>query len=547
MKSHEPKLLDVRTPFRPASRPRGPECPFQFSRQAPLENLVDTPSEQAYTTCAVKGYLQTFEYDVFLSYGWSGNLSPNEGDRAWVAQLHERLMEPLRTQLGRSPSVFIDRDATQAGYLSDRLAQALDSSALLLFVVSPGSCRPDSWCHKEAARFWDRGARPLVSDSRMILAPEDRTFKIVMSPVPSQSELPFMSPITGRTFYESLPIGTDGPIAKPADWSKLSSVVESEFLRLANDISTHLKSAKLMEERAAAASGKRVFLGACSSDLNRERFRRLRRELLLEGHTVTSASPIIMETETEFQLRTEDAMRHAQLAVFAIGAPSTAPSGWRANHTALQLETAFGISDSNPEFSVYAWEDPVTLLRDPQCLDRIKPNRKDQHIVGGKAFEYLESNVMAILQIAAEPVVAQGNGSKTICIEYREEDGKVAAQIRDALRLRNIQVQFAIPTPAKGTLLNRIIKKNQARYYPNADGLAIFFGEGDYEWVSDVCFAMKDFVQSGKGVIMLGPPQNKPAGKDLYDQPGFRSLKCFDLSFGKEFESWIGQLGPTGK
>jgi hypothetical protein len=71
----------------------------------------------------------------------------------------------MRTLLGESARIFIDRDASQAGYLSDRLAAAVDSSSLMLFVVSPGSCRPGSWCHREAARFWDRGARPLISDA----------------------------------------------------------------------------------------------------------------------------------------------------------------------------------------------------------------------------------------------------------------------------------------------------------------------------------------------------------------------------------------------
>jgi hypothetical protein len=493
------------------------------------------------------GYLQSFDYDVFLSYGWAGNLLPEMGDRGWVAQLFEHLNGRLRTLLGKSPSIFIDRDATHAGYLSDRLAQALDSSALLVFVVSPGSCRPDSWCHKEVARFWDRGARPLISGAHLILAPEDRIFKIVMSPVPQEAEPPILIPITGRNFYDLPQVGSGHPIAKPTDWSELSPAVEAELLRLTDDVVSHLKLAKQMEERSAAASGKRVFLGACSTDLNRERFRRLRRELLLEGHTVTSASPIPEETEADFLLRTEDAIHQAHIAIFAIGEASQTPSGWRANHTALQLETAFGVSEANLEFSVYAWEDPTAVSRDQQCLERVKPNRKDQHIGGGKAFEYLESNVRARLKVAPEPVVAERKENKTICIEYREEDGELAALVSDALRKRKIQVQPAIPTPAKGTLINRIIKKNQTRYYPTADGLVVFFGEGDYEWVSDVCFAMKDFVRPGAGVIMLGPPPNSPPGKAQYDQPRFQSMKCFEPPFSKEFESWIEQLEPGKK
>lgn len=70
----------------------------------------------------------------------------------------------------------------------------------------------------------------------------------------------------------------------------------------------------------------------------------------------------------------------------------------------------------------------------------------------------------------------------------------------------------------------------------------VFFGEGDYEWVSDVCFAMKDYMRPGTGVIMLGPPRDKPPGKDRYDQPGFQSMKCFEAPFGQEFEAWIEQL-----
>jgi hypothetical protein len=490
----------------------------------------------------MKGYLQSFDYDIFLSYGWSGNLLPNEGDRGWVAQLFEQLNVRLRTPLGESARIFIDRDATQAGYLNDRLAQALDSSALLLFVVSPGSCRRDSWCQKEVARFYDRSARPMVPHSRLVVTPEDRIFKIVMSPVPKDSQPTILQGSTGRNFYDSLPIRSDGMVTKPADWGKLSPAVEAEFLNLTQDLVNGLESARQMEESPAAPGGKRVFLGACSTDLNRGRFRRLRRELLLEGHTVTSASPIPEETEADFVLRTEDAMRHASIAVFAISEASQAPLGWRANHTAVQLETAFQISKGNVEFSVFAWDDPTTENRDQQLMERIKPNRKDQHIGGGKAFEYLESNIVARLKIPPEPGMTERNGNKTICIEYREEDVNLAAQVRDALRQRNIQVQFAIPTPKKGALTNSIIKKNQVRYYSNADGLVVFFGEGNYEWVSDVCFAMKPFVRPGAGVIMLGPPRDKPPGKDQYDQLGFRSMKCFDPPFGNEFESWIEQL-----
>ncbi len=491
------------------------------------------------------GYLKSFDYDVFISYGWSGNLLPEEGDRGWVAQFFDHLTERLRTLLGESASIFLDRNVTQAGYLSDRLAAALDSSALLVFVVSPGSCRPDSWCHKEATRFWDHGARPLISATGSAIAPEDRIFKIALSPVAREAEPGILSEATERIFYDSEP-GTGGPIVTPADWTQLSKAVERECAALVRDIADQLKALRGAEARPPSP-GNHVFLGACSTDLNRGRFRRLRRELLLEGHTVVSATPVPLESESDFLLRSEDAMRKNRIAVFAISDAAPVPRGWRANHIAEQVELAFGLSEVNPDFSVFAWEDPKAVSLDRASQEQIKPNRKDQHIQG-KAFEYLQSNVTARLRLAPEPTISGKDGdTKRICIEYREEDGALAAQVSDALRRQHIEVQMAIPTPAKGTLINRIIKKNQLRYYPGADGLVIFFGEGDYEWVSDVCFAMKDFVRPGKGVIVLGPPKDKPSGKEQYLQPGFKSMPCFEAPFDAEFETWIKELRSGDK
>jgi len=39
----------------------------------------------------------------FISYGWSGNLRPDEGDRGWAAELRNRLILALRTEFGSSP------------------------------------------------------------------------------------------------------------------------------------------------------------------------------------------------------------------------------------------------------------------------------------------------------------------------------------------------------------------------------------------------------------------------------------------------------------
>ena len=94
-------------------------------------------------------FLGSFEYDIFLSYGWAGNRTPEEGDRAWIRAFKDLLVERLRTQLGRAPTIFLDSQAERSGALGEALESAVESSAFLLFAMSPGSCRPDSWCQAD--------------------------------------------------------------------------------------------------------------------------------------------------------------------------------------------------------------------------------------------------------------------------------------------------------------------------------------------------------------------------------------------------------------
>ena len=56
-----------------------------------------------------------FEWDIFLSYGWSDNAA-DEGDRAWVAELLERLSVALRTPTSRgrlSSEVILGLDSVE--------------------------------------------------------------------------------------------------------------------------------------------------------------------------------------------------------------------------------------------------------------------------------------------------------------------------------------------------------------------------------------------------------------------------------------------------
>ena len=116
-----------------------------------------------------------FEHDIFISYGWSGN-AIDEGDRAWVAELKNRLRVALRSSLGRDPAIFVELDASRTG----SFVPTLERTRLFLFVVTPGSCR-SKWCQWEILRFFDRGLS--VATSNQVLLPEDRVLGFTLYPM----------------------------------------------------------------------------------------------------------------------------------------------------------------------------------------------------------------------------------------------------------------------------------------------------------------------------------------------------------------------------
>src|SRR5579863_9324471 len=91
-------------------------------------------------------FLEGFEFDLFTSYGWAGAEKANEGDRGWVNLFQEKLGLEMRARLGGRFEIYFDDYDQRNGFLYKNLDSALQKSGALLFIVSPGSCRANSWC-----------------------------------------------------------------------------------------------------------------------------------------------------------------------------------------------------------------------------------------------------------------------------------------------------------------------------------------------------------------------------------------------------------------
>jgi hypothetical protein len=485
-------------------------------------------------------YLGTFQHDIFLSYGWAGSLDPDRGARAWAGDLHDVLAEWLAVNLA-APQIYFDRSADRVGPVSDDLYRAIQNSALIVFVVSPGSYRPDSWCQKEIIHFWDRSRS--VGSTMDVVPPEERILKVIQSPpAAGQGDEPMpLRNLRSFDLFELMAAG-QGQVTSAANLrGEKSERVTGELNELYKAVRRSLERIKSFEQNPA--SGKRVFLGSTFSEINNRRFVKLRRELLLAGHEVRSVTPLPVGAETEDGnvIRLESAMEDARLAVHIVPQALETPGGWQLNYAALQIRQSLLKSAASPAFSVHLWEDPSKSDFDEQCRLQVRENPVGvgDQTLRGTIFENLTKNVKEALRKRDRP--REPELPFDVVIEHHDIDSLEAESILEYLDKRHGKKAHAIPAlPGENRL--RKEKKNQQRYYSRASRFVVLYGRTNHEWADDVCCAMQAYITiQGFGLVVLAPPPAPPVAKRFYRPPveEFITKRCLDGKFETAIDEWL--------
>lgn len=470
-----------------------------------------------------------FEWDIFLSYGWSGNAA-DEGDRAWVAELRERLRVALRTPLGRDPKIFLDTNATRAGALTPILENALDHSRLFLFVVSPGSCQ-SAWCQWEILRFLDRGHTAATRDE--VLLPEDRLLGVLLEPVP-QGRIPApLQSLVFRPFDLTRPIdGRDS--TRPVAWDDLDEVESARFGfdRLIADLKKSL--GKLQHHESVPLTGVTVFLGSAPTAAHESAYlTRLRRDLLMRGHAVIRASVAPGETEDDYRIRLGAVLSEATLSVHILGEALT-PAGWQRPVGAWQLRRA---SDHHKTLSLFTWVDPDREA-DPRELGEIL-QKGDHHFDRRQPFSELGT---ALLERAGECAHRKG-APGSVVIAYCEEDLPHASAIKQYLQQEHgLRVQFALPPRETAGQRNRINRS----LFGEMDAVMVYYSQHE-EWMVLTCHTVRDVFRKLKGprpaALVLHPP---PPPKDYCDQLDFESLRRDNPRDFAAIDRWAKSVKRNG-
>lgn len=270
-------------------------------------------------------WLRQFDHDVFISYGRAALINQPSRVEQWARALRNRLERDLREHLSRDASVFLDGHQPAPTELVLRYASR---AALMLFVISADSWRPDSFCLQELKQFKaelhpnrQTGLRQYCAILRGDPQPHSRP-----------EDLPEMYPL-------------DFSMGSKDNYQLLLSQVKEQLLDLRNAIEST------------------VFIAPASPQLA-ESANRLRKEFRIGAHRREPVIPAPTDHEQEFESNCQRLLRYSGSSVHLLDADfDVAPAEWTRSSQLLALQLAcerFG--DQRNRVFVYAKPDSQPKL-----------------------------------------------------------------------------------------------------------------------------------------------------------------------------------------
>lgn len=469
-------------------------------------------------------FLGGFEFDLFISYGWAGAEQPNQGDRGWVNLFQQRLASEMRARLGSRFYIYFDDYDQRNGFLYKNLANALQKSGVLLFIVSPGSCRADSWCRFELRHFLDE-AQPIAHPG---VPRDERLFKAVLRRV-DNGDVP--KPLDKIVPYKFIHPKFNTPVAIDR-FDDQDSDAFGEFGKLCDDLESFFKKAGRLQKSGKPASGKTIFCGAVHKEMA-DTLDRLVNNQDNNGHHVLLATPGEGEDMEEFRKRSNAAVARAVCSVHLF-------SGAEAFEPAIVQCNAALRSDIPKK--IYVWQNRDALETETtKFLTEIRA-------------EYLQSGRLAFPQGGADSYLDANLGfdlapQPSVAVPTAIAIGPMAMVQFDAADQENLQIvakrltdkRFHIQPPIFGGTKSERQSVNQG-LYRQAQKVVVLFGDTQDFWAFQTCSEVADALGQQltpeRAALVLAPPPAKPPSKPFFTFPQFQLIQCSDPNWTNQFDQW---------
>jgi hypothetical protein len=259
------------------------------------------------------------DYDLFISYGWSGVPNQDDGDRGWVGTLKKVLEPQLASNLGRRARIFLDVEQMHSGELPGLLEDALASSTLFLSILTPGSCQAKSWCRKEIKWFLDLAPQVLPRAAQV--------FAIRIRDVRDDEIPPQLRRAVRKDFLErGLPPSRRDLEDDSSHWGKMAQ-------NLALQLATAIKDVEERRERT-------LFMAAVPDSL-RASMAHIKNLLAMRDQSVILGEQIQDEDQETFARRIVRVLRGCGKSLHVLDSSIDArPKDWKDSPQLLQVTLA---------------------------------------------------------------------------------------------------------------------------------------------------------------------------------------------------------------
>jgi hypothetical protein len=377
---------------------------------------------------------------------------------------------------------------------------------------------------------------------------------LMFEPVPRHAQPPLLTNMGFRP-YELFDEFESGPprLTRPANLNAdPGTSAMLEFARLVAEASKRITEAQTILTRQQTSSGVTVYVGSApSAPLDQRCAAVLRRELLIRGHRVTTDEPVPAESEDSYRLRLETVMGNAQLSVHLLNETAPAMAGWKRSPIAWQIRKAAQAGS----VSVMSWVDQDASYTDAGALAELEgATSEGSHRFEKQNFETFKAAVLrradelaraAVPEVRTSQAGQAEESDKLVVVAFDERDIDRAARIADYMRKRGLQTQLALP-PGKGAAER---KRQNIKYYKQADGVLVYFGESDDLWVQNTCDAVRDSMRpDGQRALVVGPPPDQPRLKRSLQEREFECYRATNDDDVTSIDAWLKQLdGPSAR
>jgi len=454
-------------------------------------------------------FVPGYEHDVFISYASVDDHPPVNVAKGWVTTLVTELERVLAEELGRSGKVniWMDYQLGSNDVLSPTLLNAIDRSATLLVILSPGYMASE-WCARERNAFLSKACAINGQGKSQI-------FLVEKKPIEWDDKPEEIREIKGTAFW----------VKEQDRWHTLGDptprIEESDYYRkvndLARDLAEHLKNkvkaADNAQQPATAIETEQVLLADVTDDLADKR-EEVRRYLQQQGISVIDRYYPSDPVEHRSQLRSdlEASKVFVQLLSDLAG---RRPPGVEKGYPSLQFEIA-----SEYGATILQWhptELSVDTLDDGPQKDLLL-----QHTVISEPFEQFKSRVAEAARKAPEQEKPLSNES-LVFLNYSSDDEDLALKIQDWVEQQG--VGYLLPMTSGRPEENREALKANVQ---ESDAMMILHGRAAETWVRGQLLQFRKLKGGHKKglAVFEGPPPDKPTvGMKL---PGMQILDCRD-------------------